>query len=211
MTLAPLVCFAATSPAYTRNCSALFLWVLFYDPDPRNQEGYRERIRRGDFDGAHFQGSWNVLVRPDVPSRHCRAIWCLWFACSTLYPAKKPSDNLYVPCWDRGQLLSGPCSDCCCSDTPPRVTLDPFDRYLPPECFGDNPRISSKVDVWSLGVIFYQILYGVRPFGEGLSQVGGTAAARLSTFDARPPFAIPEMTCHNCELLRHTARVGQDG
>ncbi|CAB1098920.1 unnamed protein product [Ectocarpus sp. CCAP 1310/34] len=42
--------------------------------------------------------------------------------------------------------------------------------YLPPECFGDNPRISSKVDVWSLGVIFYQILYGVRPFGEGLSQ-----------------------------------------
>ncbi|CAM9499039.1 unnamed protein product [Pylaiella littoralis] len=42
--------------------------------------------------------------------------------------------------------------------------------YLPPECFGDSPRISSKVDVWSLGVIFYQILYGVRPFGEGLSQ-----------------------------------------
>ncbi|CAM9986686.1 unnamed protein product [Scytosiphon promiscuus] len=42
--------------------------------------------------------------------------------------------------------------------------------YLPPECFGDNPRISSKVDVWSLGVIFYQILYGIRPFGEGLSQ-----------------------------------------
>ncbi|CAM9865471.1 unnamed protein product [Ectocarpus sp. 12 AP-2014] len=42
--------------------------------------------------------------------------------------------------------------------------------YLPPECFGDNPRISSKVDVWSLGVIFYQILYGVRPFGEGFSQ-----------------------------------------
>lgn len=44
-------------------------------------------------------------------------------------------------------------------------------RYLPPECFGDNPRISSKVDVWSLGVVFYQMLYGVRPFGEGLSQV----------------------------------------
>ena len=35
--------------------------------------------------------------------------------------------------------------------------------YLPPECFvvGKNPpKISSKVDVWSLGVIFYQCLYG---------------------------------------------------
>lgn len=32
--------------------------------------------------------------------------------------------------------------------------------YLPPECFakGDEPpRISSKVDIWSLGVIYYQV------------------------------------------------------
>ena len=28
--------------------------------------------------------------------------------------------------------------------------------YLPPETFEDyNPQISSKVDVWSLGIIFY--------------------------------------------------------
>jgi tousled-like kinase len=27
--------------------------------------------------------------------------------------------------------------------------------YLPPETFFPNPEISSKVDVWSLGVIFY--------------------------------------------------------
>lgn len=35
--------------------------------------------------------------------------------------------------------------------------------YLPPECFvvgKSPPKISSKVDVWSVGVIFYQCLYG---------------------------------------------------
>ncbi|KNH09455.1 protein kinase [Perkinsela sp. CCAP 1560/4] len=66
--------------------------------------------------------------------------------------------------------------------------------YLPPECFQapmssdsrsssamykskpDTPleqkpaRISAKVDVWALGVVFYQMLFGRRPFGEGLTQ-----------------------------------------
>jgi tousled-like kinase len=45
--------------------------------------------------------------------------------------------------------------------------------YLPPECFEVGhapPKISSKVDVWSAGVIFYQMLFGVKPFGHGMSQ-----------------------------------------
>lgn len=44
--------------------------------------------------------------------------------------------------------------------------------YLPPECFELNktPLISSKVDVWSAGVLFYQMLFGKRPFGHGQTQ-----------------------------------------
>lgn len=44
--------------------------------------------------------------------------------------------------------------------------------YLPPECFLTHQgiRISNKVDVWSVGVIFYQMLFGKRPFGDGQSQ-----------------------------------------
>jgi serine/threonine protein kinase len=48
-----------------------------------------------------------------------------------------------------------------------------FNRYLPPEVFvqGPNPpKISSKVDVWSLGCIFFQCLYGRKPYGHNQSQ-----------------------------------------
>jgi len=43
--------------------------------------------------------------------------------------------------------------------------------YLPPECFNPKyPQISTKVDVWSVGVIFYELLYGCKPFGHNMSQ-----------------------------------------
>ncbi|XP_026425113.1 serine/threonine-protein kinase TOUSLED-like isoform X1 [Papaver somniferum] len=44
--------------------------------------------------------------------------------------------------------------------------------YLPPECFelSRTPLISSKVDVWSAGVLFYQMLFGKRPFGHDQTQ-----------------------------------------
>ena len=45
------------------------------------------------------------------------------------------------------------------------ITLWRNNRYLPPECFcqgpmGGPPKISNKVDVWSVGVIFFQCLWG---------------------------------------------------
>jgi tousled-like kinase len=43
--------------------------------------------------------------------------------------------------------------------------------YLPPETFKDiSVKISTKVDVWSVGVICYQCIYGKRPFGHDQTQ-----------------------------------------
>lgn len=44
--------------------------------------------------------------------------------------------------------------------------------YLPPECFCScsTPKISNKVDIWSTGVIFYELLFNRRPFGHEQSQ-----------------------------------------
>jgi tousled-like kinase len=62
--------------------------------------------------------------------------------------------------------------------------------YLPPECFiaSHAPHITSAVDVWSCGVIFFQMLYGRRPFADD------DAAARTKPveFPAKP--AVSEAT-----------------
>jgi len=41
--------------------------------------------------------------------------------------------------------------------------------YLAPECFV-GAKISNKVDMWAVGIIFYQMLVGERPLGHKLSQ-----------------------------------------
>jgi tousled-like kinase len=72
--------------------------------------------------------------------------------------------------------------------------------YLPPECFNmdraNPPKITTKVDVWSTGVIFYQMLFGARPFGEGQSQESilqqeTVLRAKTVAFPSRPLVSDP--------------------
>merc|ERR1719428_372713 len=57
--------------------------------------------------------------------------------------------------------------------------------YLPPECMvevrdGEATKISNKVDVWSTGVIFFEMLFGKRPFGHGQPQEALRRAANAA-------------------------------
>jgi tousled-like kinase len=44
--------------------------------------------------------------------------------------------------------------------------------YLPPECFEEkkNVNISSKVDIWSIGVILFEMFFRKKPFGQNYTQ-----------------------------------------
>ncbi|KAL9235392.1 hypothetical protein vseg_010153 [Gypsophila vaccaria] len=83
--------------------------------------------------------------------------------------------------------------------------------YLPPECFELNkiPLISSKVDVWSVGVLFYQMLFGRRPFGHDQSQErilreDTIIKARKVDFPSRPSISIEAK-----ELIRRCLTYNQ--
>ncbi|MBA0821684.1 hypothetical protein Goarm_018526, partial [Gossypium armourianum] len=74
--------------------------------------------------------------------------------------------------------------------------------YLPPECFelSKIPLISSKVDVWSAGVLFYQMLFGRRPFGhdqtqERILREDTIIKARKVEFPSRPSVSNEAKIC----------------
>mmetsp|Transcript_66350 Transcript_66350/g.154164 ORF Transcript_66350/g.154164 Transcript_66350/m.154164 type:complete len:663 (+) Transcript_66350:81-2069(+) len=88
--------------------------------------------------------------------------------------------------------------------------------YLPPECFveaGQNepPKISNKVDVWSTGVIFFELLFKRRPFGHGQSQ----EALLRSCMAASQPFALeiplmPKATSDAKDFLKRVLTVNRE-
>merc|ERR1712050_393632 len=88
--------------------------------------------------------------------------------------------------------------------------------YLPPECFvqagqSQPAKISNKVDVWSTGVIFFELLFNRRPFGHGQSQ----EALQRSTMVGGHPFAveipaIPKVSNDEKDFLRRLLTVSRE-
>ncbi|XP_074659089.1 serine/threonine-protein kinase tousled-like 1 [Tubulanus polymorphus] len=86
--------------------------------------------------------------------------------------------------------------------------------YLPPECFHigkSPPKISSKVDVWSVGVIFYQCLYGRKPFGHDKSQAEILEQNLIVNGPAAPEFpAKPVVTQEAKNFIRRCLQKSKD-
>lgn len=88
--------------------------------------------------------------------------------------------------------------------------------YLPPECFvtagqDERPKISNKVDVWSTGVIFFELLFKRRPFGHGQSQ----EALLRSCMAANQPFALeiprlPKVTVDAQDFLKRVLTIDRE-
>jgi len=86
--------------------------------------------------------------------------------------------------------------------------------YLPPECFPGTgelaagtapPQISSKVDVWSAGVLTYQALFGERPFAHGQSQETILREGSIAA-EARKGVQFPPKSGHISEHAKEFIR-----
>lgn len=83
--------------------------------------------------------------------------------------------------------------------------------YLPPECHEmTSPTVNSKVDVWSTGVVFFELLFNRRPFGEGQTQDAFRRQTAVEgTFDIVFP-ASPKVSAEAIKFLRRLLTRDRD-
>mmetsp|Transcript_4946 Transcript_4946/g.8677 ORF Transcript_4946/g.8677 Transcript_4946/m.8677 type:complete len:549 (-) Transcript_4946:23-1669(-) len=87
--------------------------------------------------------------------------------------------------------------------------------YLPPECLqpitqGEAPKISNKVDVWSTGVIFFEMLFARRPFGHRQTQEQLLHSAQTSEpFDVDFP-VTPKVSNDVKDFIRRLLTKNRD-
>lgn len=83
--------------------------------------------------------------------------------------------------------------------------------YLPPECHEmTSPTVNSKVDVWSTGVVFFELLFNRRPFGEGQTQDAFRRQRAVEgTFDIVFP-ASPKVSAEAMKFLRRLLTRDRD-
>lgn len=77
--------------------------------------------------------------------------------------------------------------------------------YLPPECFltgEDPPKISTGVDIWSAGCIFYEMIYAKRPFGHNMTQEKILGEGTILRADAPEFPANPKCSDEAKDLMR---------
>lgn len=88
--------------------------------------------------------------------------------------------------------------------------------YLPPECMvieanqGEPPKISNKVDVWSTGVIFFELLFGRRPYGHGQSQEALRRSALAQGFDHVQLPATPKVSPECARYLKRLLSLNKE-
>lgn len=86
--------------------------------------------------------------------------------------------------------------------------------YLPPECIytrsDEITKISNKVDVWSTGVVFFELLFKKRPFGQGQPQEALVRAAMAGiSFEVEIP-PTPKVPDAAVAFLRRLLTVNRE-
>merc|ERR1712228_475125 len=72
-------------------------------------------------------------------------------------------------------------------------------------------KISNKVDVWSTGVVFYELLFKKRPFGQGKSQEALARQAAMGGLSWEVDFpTTPKITTDAKEFLKRLLTVNRN-